>query len=428
MPAGVAMADTHTGPPATGPPPDDEWHASPGDDTWTASPGDHRGRGPDPPADTAPTWPPPQAGTMVGSPAAPADEGTALDGTGVDAHDGGSAEGGDTVGDGERSGGEAVPGPYDEGFFAAIDPESYASARVVVARVLGLTGARSVVDVGCGSGAWIRACRDLGVPEVVGVDGAYVPAEHRRRATEFIERDLDLPLGIDRRFSLAICLEVGEHLPPERAPGFVADLTTLAPVVLFSAAVPGQGGTHHVNEQWSEYWVALFEAQGWTCRDAIRPWVRTNEDVAWWYRQNLYLAVAPTADAPYSSFPRLAAVRIPNPVDYVRRPRGDVMEPPLGPAPEPALATDEPPPPAAAVDGPDPAPPPDAEAPSAGHDDGAGDDLLDDRDDTEVDIEDERSPGRWRVDPGADELEHPRPPGWDALRRIVRRARGLDDD
>src|SRR5688500_14229946 len=227
------------------------------------------------------------------------------------------------------------PTPYDEAFFAAIHAESHASARAVIPRVLGLTGARSVVDVGCGTGAWSRACRELGVPQVVGVDGAYVPAEHRGHVTEFIERDLAVPLDLGRSYALALCLEVAEHLPPERAPGLVADLTALAPVVLFSAAVPGQGGTGHVNEQWSEYWVALFDAQGWSCRDAIRPWVRANTDVAWWYRQNLFLAVGPSVEPAYTSFPRLAAVRPEHPVDYIVRPAGDVMVPPAPPVPEP---------------------------------------------------------------------------------------------
>ena len=121
-----------------------------------------------------------------------------------------------------------------------IDPVSDASARAVMPRVIGLTGARSVVDVGCGTGAWSRACRELGVPEVVGVDGAYVPAEHRVHPTAFIERDLAEPLDLGRSFGLAICVDVAEDLPPERAPGLVADLTGLAPVVLFAAAVPGQ--------------------------------------------------------------------------------------------------------------------------------------------------------------------------------------------
>ena len=162
-----------------------------------------------------------------------------------------------------------------------------------------------------------------------------MPAEHRGHVTEFIERDLAEPLDLERSFALALCLEVAEHLPPERAPGLVADLTALAPVVLFSAAVPGQGGTGHVNEQWSEYWVALFDAEGWSCRDAIRPWVRANADVAWWYRQNLFLAVGPSVEPAYTSFPRLAAVRPEHPVDYLVRPAGDVMTPPAPPVPEP---------------------------------------------------------------------------------------------
>jgi len=316
--------------------------------------------------------------------------------------------------------------PYDDAFFRAIDPQSYASARVVVARVLGLTGARSIVDVGCGSGAWIRACRDLGVPEVVGVDGAHVPAEHRRQATEFIERDLERPLEIDRRFSLVLCLEVAEHLPADRAPGFVADLTSLAPVVLFSAAVPGQGGTNHVNEQWSEYWVALFEAQGWTCRDAVRPWVRANEDVAWWYRQNLFLAVAPTAGAAYSSFPQLDAERIPNPVDYVRRPRGDVMEPPLGPAPAPAVEAVPPAPPAAWPD-PEPAsPPPVAKERDPAHprdpDPRAPEARTGEPGTTEPRGADRRSAERNPAT-AEDGIEHPKPPGWDAMRRAAGRLR-----
>ena len=318
--------------------------------------------------------------------------------------------------------------PYDEDFFDAIHGESYASALAVVPRVMGLTGARSVVDVGCGSGAWSRACREVGVPEVVGVDSASVPDRFREHHTEFIEHDLAEPLRLERQFGLAICVEVAEHVPPERAPGLVADLTVLAPVVLFSAAVPGQGGTGHLNEQWSEYWVALFEAEGWACRDAIRPWVRANPDVAWWYRQNLYLAVDPAVSQAYSSFPRLAAERPEHPVDYLVRPIGDLMVPP---APPPAaeeveapVTADVPPPPttapAAGPDGarpspsgppsgdlpqpPTPADPPTPEAPK-----------VDDRPATTTNGDDES-------------LMFPEPPGWATLRRVAGRARRRNRD
>jgi SAM-dependent methyltransferase len=302
------------------------------------------------------------------------------------------------------------PTPYDEAFFAAIHAESHASARAVIPRVLGLTGARSVVDVGCGTGAWSRACRELGVPQVVGVDGAYVPAEHRGHVTEFIERDLAEPLDLGRSFALALCLEVAEHLPPERAPGLVADLTALAPVVLFSAAVPGQGGTGHVNEQWSEYWVALFDAQGWSCRDAIRPWVRANADVAWWYRQNLFLAVGPSVEPAYTSFPRLAAVRPEHPVDYIVRPVGDVMTPPAPPVPEPEPVAEPEPEPV-------PGPPTDHEP-----------DTWEVPEVPEVPgvpaaTNGEAAVGAQDHGPSDEDLSFPQPPGWAALRRIADRAR-----
>lgn len=318
---------------------------------------------------------------------------------------------------------------------AEVDPEAYASARAVMPRVIGLTGARSVVAVGCGSGAWIRACRDLGVPEVVGVDGSHVAAEHRRHATEFLERDLARPLDLNRRFNLALCIDVGEHLEPERAPGLVADLVDLAPVVLFSAAVPGQGGDDHRNARWSEYWVALFEAQGWTCRDGVRPWVRTNQDVAWWHRQNLYLAVAPAADTAYSSFPRLDGARPADPVDYVRRPPGDVMVPPPPPLPEPERTPDPapvPPEPGAGAAAPDP---PDGAwadgerrepdgGPTAGDPAEPGASAAGPPAEPHTGLDRGTDP-RAREDrsllPGPD--EHPRPPGWDALRRVAGRVR-----
>lgn len=224
-------------------------------------------------------------------------------------------------------------GVYDDRFYAAIDPESAASARAVLPRVVDLVRPRVVIDVGCGSGAWMRAFRELGVDDVHGVDGAHVPTEFRLPG-RFTEHDLLQPLDVGRRFDLAVCLELGEHLPFDRAAGLVADLVRMAPLVLFSAAVPGQGGTDHVNEQWPEYWTALFAERGWTCRDAIRPWIRSDEAVAWWYRQNIFLAADPASDAGLRAFPVLPATRPVHPVDY----RGPLPPPPVPSTAAPAAA------------------------------------------------------------------------------------------
>jgi SAM-dependent methyltransferase len=66
----------------------------------------------------------------------------------------------------------------------------------------------------------------------------------------------------DGPFDLALCLEVAEHLTPRMGDRLVEFLARHAPVVVFTAAPPGQGGIGHVNEQERDYWVARFERRG----------------------------------------------------------------------------------------------------------------------------------------------------------------------
>jgi hypothetical protein len=64
---------------------------------------------------------------------------------------------------------------------------------------------------------------------------------------------------------------------------------------LFSAAIPTQGGVHHVNEQWAQYWRALFAERGYVCVDCLREMFWDAKQVEWWYRQNMFLYVATQA-------------------------------------------------------------------------------------------------------------------------------------
>jgi hypothetical protein len=107
----------------------------------------------------------------------------------------------------------------------------------------------------------------------------------------FTARDLERPLDLGRTFDLVVSLEVAEHLPPESAATFVASLTGLGSLVLFSAAAPHQGGTHHVNEQWPAYWARLFEERGHVAVDCLRRRLWADERVEWWYAQNMVLYV-----------------------------------------------------------------------------------------------------------------------------------------
>lgn len=183
-----------------------------------------------------------------------------------------------------------INSPYDDDFYSRDGERSLESARIVAPLIMRLAAIRSVIDVGCGLGGWLRAFSENGVPLVRGVDGNYVDPLKLYIAPEcFAAVDLTKPLDLKDRYDLAICLEVAEHLDPRSGRELVGALTELAPVILFSAAVPGQGGTYHVNEQWPEYWRRIFEKRGFKMLDLIRPLIREDRRIDWWYRQNIVL-------------------------------------------------------------------------------------------------------------------------------------------
>jgi SAM-dependent methyltransferase len=195
--------------------------------------------------------------------------------------------------------------PYDPAFFDTVREGARASAERIVPVVLELTGARSVVDVGCGDGTWLSIFAKHGIVDYFGVDGSYVDTDHLAIPPERFEpRDLARPFSISRTFDVAVCFEVGEHLDDSSADGFVASLANLAPCLVFSAAIPHQTGAHHVNEQWPEYWARKFRQLGFVAIDAVRSRVWDDETVAWWYAQNTIVFVRENALA---SYPALAS-------------------------------------------------------------------------------------------------------------------------
>jgi SAM-dependent methyltransferase len=197
---------------------------------------------------------------------------------------------------------------YSEGFFEALREGSSRSAAVIVPLVVDLVRPRSVVDIGCGTGGWLATFAQHGVAEYLGIDG-FTPAGLLEIPRDrFMEADLTQPLAVGRCFDLAVCLEVAEHLPESAADGFVDSLTRLAPVVLFSAAIPGQEGTAHLNEQWPEYWSHLFAAKGFRPIDILRPRIWHDEGVEVWYAQNTILYVARASQDEFPGLRRAAVL------------------------------------------------------------------------------------------------------------------------
>lgn len=179
---------------------------------------------------------------------------------------------------------------YDSGFFETQIAQSRESAQVVVPLLQLLLGdLRSVLDVGGGAGAWAATWAENGV-DALDVDGEYVkPAQLLVPRERFMAHDLTKPLDLGRRFDLVTCLEVAEHVEPAHAETLIGSLVRHGDLIVFSAAVPGQGGTNHVNEQWPEYWLPMFTRHGFEVFDVLRPRLWHEEAVGFWFRQNLLI-------------------------------------------------------------------------------------------------------------------------------------------
>ena len=184
---------------------------------------------------------------------------------------------------------------YSGKFFAHLREPSARSADALVPIVLDIHPARSMIDVGCGVGGWVKAFAEHGVANAVGVDGDYVERKQLLiDEAHFIAQDLNRELDVadlcrrfcEGRFDLAISLEVAEHLEPARSETLVRDLCGLSDVVLFAAAIPLQGGAGHINERWQSWWAQKFADNGYDPFDVLRRDIWGRRDIAWWYKQN----------------------------------------------------------------------------------------------------------------------------------------------
>jgi len=181
---------------------------------------------------------------------------------------------------------------YDNQFFLRQRDGSRQAAQEIVPYFIFLTSPASVLDVGCGAGGWLAVFLEHGLSDCVGVDGEYVDRSLLWiDGSSFLAADVAGPLDLHRRFDLVISLEVAEHLPVASADAFVANLTRHGDIILFSAAIPGQGGTHHVNEQWPEFWQKRFQERDYLLVDCFRERFWNNRRVRCSYRQNMMLYI-----------------------------------------------------------------------------------------------------------------------------------------
>ncbi len=181
---------------------------------------------------------------------------------------------------------------YHADYYAEVDEAAVRSAGAMTESIVTQFKPRRVVDVGCGTGALLEAFRQRGC-EVYGLEYSEAALQFCRARKLRVEQfDLEHDsLGKPETFDVATSMEVAEHLPEKFADRYVDLLTQMSNIVVLTAAHPGQGGTDHVNEQPPSYWIAKFQARGFTHDAALsRQWGQVWKEagnVSPWYCENL---------------------------------------------------------------------------------------------------------------------------------------------
>lgn len=182
---------------------------------------------------------------------------------------------------------------YDDSFFDYQLEGSGMTAKEIIPVIYDVFKPQSVLDIGCGSAIWLRTFADMyKIADIRGVDGDYVKKELLKiPAEKFASYDLTKFYDAGRQFDLAMSVEVAEHIPHASSEAFVKTLVNASRKVVFSAAIPGQGGTYHVNEQYPEYWAERFAAHGYVTVDYFRKKFWDDSKVEWWYAQNIFIFI-----------------------------------------------------------------------------------------------------------------------------------------
>jgi hypothetical protein len=186
---------------------------------------------------------------------------------------------------------------YTQSYFAGFADESYEAAVTLLPDIYALHPFHSVVDFGCGSGAWLRAANGLLSADdpqrrLTGVDGPHARSIAQCADARFIFQDLEDRVTLDHH-DLAICLEVAEHLSPERGETLIDDICSVSDVVFFGAAVDGQGGVDHRNERPQSYWASVFARRGYRpfIFHRVRHWANPVFERCPYYIANSFLYV-----------------------------------------------------------------------------------------------------------------------------------------
>ncbi len=151
---------------------------------------------------------------------------------------------------------------------------------------------KTIIEFGCGNGELSKALAGAGLV-VTALDGYSTPDFSGFDSIEFQKVDLNNPAqaisfltSMNKKFDVAVCMEVAEHLNPDVSQQLIELLTMSSDIIIFSAAVINQDGDGHINCRSRIFWHEIFEQRGFFAADTIRQKIRENDKVGKWYRLN----------------------------------------------------------------------------------------------------------------------------------------------
>ncbi|MFA6995137.1 MAG: methyltransferase domain-containing protein [Patescibacteria group bacterium] len=184
---------------------------------------------------------------------------------------------------------------YDNRFFRNTIKLEASSAFEFTALVLKYYTPASLVDIGCGAGIYLKEFNKKGIKNLLGLDGSPAAGEEflldKHKLVIF---DLAKKYKFKKKYDLALCLEVAEHLREKDADVLIETITEAADNIIFSAAVPGQGSRSigHINEQPHNYWIEKFKNKNFSYLKLRTEKMRAEmkaRGVVWWIVNNLMI-------------------------------------------------------------------------------------------------------------------------------------------
>jgi Methyltransferase domain len=142
--------------------------------------------------------------------------------------------------------------------------------RATLRAIIDRHGGATFLDVGCGPGSMVTTAVELGL-SAYGIDG-HAPFASATPPI-ILYHDLEASAYQAGPVDIVWCHEVAEHLDSYRI-GYLLHTFAAGRVLMLSAATPGIGGIHHVNEQAPAYWRRLMVANGWTFDDGLTAQIR----------------------------------------------------------------------------------------------------------------------------------------------------------